>query len=41
MVTEAKAAINAPAAKTSGGCGSGDTSQRDELLAKIATAKQG
>jgi hypothetical protein len=40
-LAEAKAAINAPAATTNGGCGSGDTSQRDELLAKIATAKQG
>jgi hypothetical protein len=31
-LAEAKAAINA----SSGGCGAGDTTQRDELLAKIA-----
>jgi hypothetical protein len=31
-LAEAKAAINPPA----GGCGSGDASQREELLAKIA-----
>ena len=31
-LAEAKAAINTPAAA----CGSGDSSQRDELLAKIA-----
>jgi hypothetical protein len=31
-LAEAKAAINAPA----NGCGSGDSSQREELLAKIA-----
>jgi hypothetical protein len=35
-LAEAKAAINTPA----GGCGSGDSTQRDELLAKIASAKK-
>jgi hopanoid biosynthesis associated radical SAM protein HpnH len=35
-LAEAKAAINAPA----GSCGSGDTTQRDELLAKIASSKK-
>jgi hypothetical protein len=34
-LAEATAAIN-----TSGGCGSGDTRQRDELLAKIAKSKK-
>jgi len=34
-LAEAKAAINSPQAEGSGGCGSGDTTQRDELLAKI------
>jgi hypothetical protein len=36
-LAEAKAAINAAPA---GGCGSGDTTQRDELLAKIASNKK-
>jgi len=36
-LAEAKAAINTPA----GGCGTGDTSQRDELLAKIAKKNSG
>jgi MoaA/NifB/PqqE/SkfB family radical SAM enzyme len=37
-LAEAKAAINSPAPAAS--CGTGDSSQRDELLAKIATAKK-
>jgi MoaA/NifB/PqqE/SkfB family radical SAM enzyme len=37
-LAEAKAAINSSA--TNGGCGTGDTSQRDDLLAKIGTAKR-
>jgi hypothetical protein len=40
-LAEAKAAINSSNASTAnGGCGSGDTSQRDELLAKIAKKDQ-
>jgi MoaA/NifB/PqqE/SkfB family radical SAM enzyme len=39
-LAEAKAAINSPAATSNGGCGSGDTSQRDDLLAKIASRKE-
>jgi hypothetical protein len=35
-LAEAKAAINSSA----GGCGSGDTTQRDELMAKIANPKK-
>jgi hypothetical protein len=35
-LAQAKAAINATAA----GCGSGDTTQKDELLAKIAGTKK-
>jgi hopanoid biosynthesis associated radical SAM protein HpnH len=35
-LAEAKAAIN----PTAGSCGSGDSTQRDELLAKIATSKK-
>ena len=37
-LAEAKAAINSPAA-TGGGCGDGDTSQREDLLAKIEAKK--
>lgn len=36
-LAEAKAAINA---RSSGGCGSGDASQRDELLKKVAAVKK-
>jgi hypothetical protein len=39
-LAEAKAAINSPAAIGNGGCGSGDTTQRDDLLAKIAARKE-
>jgi MoaA/NifB/PqqE/SkfB family radical SAM enzyme len=39
-LAEAKAAINATAANVSGPCGSGDTSQRDDLLAKLAVKKE-
>jgi hypothetical protein len=35
-LAEAKAAINPPA----GSCGTGDSTQRDELLAKIASSKK-
>jgi MoaA/NifB/PqqE/SkfB family radical SAM enzyme len=35
-LAEARAAINSSAATGAGGCGNGDTSQRDDLLAKIA-----
>src|SRR6266446_4307740 len=41
-LAEAKAAINAAARKTgtrSGGCATGDNSQRDELVAKVAAAR--
>jgi hypothetical protein len=37
-LAEAKAAINSPAPAAS--CGTGDSSQRDELLAKIANTKK-
>jgi MoaA/NifB/PqqE/SkfB family radical SAM enzyme len=37
-LAEAKAAINTPAA---GSCGTGDSSQREDLLKKIAAVKQG
>jgi len=39
-LAEAKAAINSPAAASHGGCGSGDTTQRDDLLAKISARKE-
>jgi hypothetical protein len=49
-LAEAKAAINVPRAQSAftrkeehtggGSCGTGDTSQRDDLLAKIAAAKK-
>ena len=39
-LAEAKAAINSPVANGSGSCGSGDASQRDDLMAKIASKKE-
>ena len=39
-LAEAKAAINSTAASGSGSCGSGDTRQRDDLLAKLALRKE-
>jgi MoaA/NifB/PqqE/SkfB family radical SAM enzyme len=39
-LAEAKAAINSPAATGNGGCGSADTTQRDDLLAKMAARKE-
>jgi len=38
-LAEAKAAINSSATNGNGSCGSGDTSQRDDLLAKIAAKR--
>ncbi len=39
-LAEAKAAINSSAGNGSGSCGSGDTRQRDDLIAKLAVKKQ-
>jgi len=39
-LAEAKAAINSPAASATGSCGSGDSHERDDLLAKIAAKKE-
>ena len=39
-LAEAKAAINPPAASGSGSCGSGDTRERDDLLAKLDVRKE-
>ena len=39
-LAEAKAAINSTTPNGNGSCGSGDTSQRDDLLAKLAVKKE-
>ena len=39
-LAEAKAAINSTATNGNGACGSGDSSQRDDLLAKLAVKKE-
>lgn len=39
-LAEAKAAINSPVGNGSGSCGSGDTRQRDDLIAKLAVRKE-